>query len=192
MAVITQHAASDVDSLTRELCEKLKQRNTDIKAEFARNVETIAALERRLNLEPTQSSLSDMLATSPVENNSKGRPSNPAAAPAYKRNVFFGLTQKAAAIKLLKITGQPMKINDMLETLERSDYHFKAQNPYRILWKTLSEADEIQKQGGWFGLKEWRENGNVQISPYQMPADDVVDFRNSHDTPESGETPAKE
>lgn len=183
---------TDVDALTRELLEKLKNRNAEIRGEIAVNLETIAVLERRLHLEPSQTSSATPI-TVPVapvvESTTKGSDSN---GPIYQRNVFFGLTQKGAVIKLLRMTGQPMKIRAMLLILERSGYHFKAQNPYRILWRTLSDADEIKKQGSLFGLKEWRGNGNSQVTPYQMPADDTVNFGDSNDTPESGETATKE
>jgi hypothetical protein len=175
---------TNVDALTRELLEKLKNRNAEIRAEIAVNLETITVLERRLHLEPSQASPAPVTA----EMTTKGSESRGMA---YQRNVFVGLTQKGAAIKLLRMTGQPMKINAILSILERSGYHFKAQNPYRILWKTLSEADEIHNRGGEFGLKEWKDNGR-STSSFQMPADDLVDFSHSSGEPESGETATKE
>jgi hypothetical protein len=179
---------TDVDALTRELLEKLKNRNAEIRKEITVNLETIVVLERRLHLEPSQASPVPVIG--PItEGAAKGSDST---GPVYQRNVFFGLTQKGAVIKLLRMTGQPMKIRAMLSILEGSGYHFKAQNPYRILWRTLSDADEIKKQGSLFGLKEWRQNGNAQAAPYQMPADDAVDFRDSNDTSESGEIATKE
>jgi len=42
----------------------------------------------------------------------------------------------------------------MIATLTRSGFSFKAQSPYRVLWKTLGETSEVKKQGSLYGLKE--------------------------------------
>src|SRR5882757_1872490 len=109
MAIITpMHLKNDVDSLTRELLERLKNRNAALRAELANNLETISVLEKRLNLQPTQGSLIDIIAATPLANrNPEGQEQRVAT---FKNSVFFGLTQKDAVVKLLRLTGQPMKI----------------------------------------------------------------------------------
>jgi hypothetical protein len=154
---------TDTEALTRQLLEMLKARNAEIGAELAMNLDTIAQLERQLHLEPSQFSPTPMIVSAPEKGAKTAAPAPSSLA--FQRNIFFGLTQRAAAIKLLRLTGQPMKINDILTALGRSDFHFKAKNPYRILWKTLSESEEIQKQGSLFGLKEWKNGRSQFVSP---------------------------
>jgi hypothetical protein len=150
---------NDVDSLTRELLDRLKNRNAALRAELANNQETISILEKRLNLQPTQGSLlDDTPRPSPAASGKREAGQNPIVR--FRSGTFFGLTQKDAAIKLLRLTGQPMKVGDMVESLTASGFSFKSKSAYKILWKTLSETPEVQKQGPQFGLHEWKEQGN--------------------------------
>jgi hypothetical protein len=175
----TPQIRNDVDSLTRELLDRLKNRNAALRAELANNQETISALEKRLNLQPTQGSLIEIMARTPITNeNPKEREQRVAT---FKNSVFFGLTQKDAVIKLLRLTGQPMKIATIIESLTGSGFSFKSKSPYRVLWKTLSEAPEIQKQGALFGLREWKEQGQIVQSANGAPAHS--DPENAEDEP---------
>jgi hypothetical protein len=163
-----QNKNNDVDSLTRELLDRLKNRNVALRTELANNQETIAVLEKRLNLQPSQGSLIDMIAATPIENRKTDKQEEPPAT--FKRNVFFGLTQKDAAVKLLRLTGQPMKLGPIVESLMSSGFSFKSKSPYKVLWKTLSETPEIQKQGPLFGLREWKEQGQFTTTANGGPA----------------------
>lgn len=183
MAIITRYLESDVDTLTRNLLQKLKARNAEIATELDRNREAIVVLERRLNLQPSESQPPFVMATSKPALNGSSQ-STPELS--FRPQTFFGLKQKQAAIKLLRVMAQPMTINQIIETLKRSGFSFKAQSPYRVLWATLTQAEEIQKQGSLFGLKEWKETSRTQ-PPVTMPVDETVDFGQSNDEPESVE-----
>ena len=93
----------------------------------------------------------------------------------FRNGVFFGLTQKEAVIKLLKLMNQPMKIGDMVESLTGSGFAFKTKSPYRVLWKMCSDTPEIQKQGSWFGLREWKEQGNSGNGKFEVPSEEPED-----------------
>jgi hypothetical protein len=149
----------DVDSLTRQLLERLRSRNAALQSELQTNQETIGLLEKRLNLQPTQGAFASFTGSVQVKRvTPEGQEENITK---FKSNVFFGLTQKEAVIKLLRLTGEPMKINTMVESLTGSGFSFKSKSPYRVLWKMMSETPEIQKQGSLFGLREWKEQGNA-------------------------------
>jgi hypothetical protein len=147
---------SEVDVLTRELLEKLRARNVELKDEMARNLEVINVLERRVNLAPMEESAEAFVSTPEIYQSSDTR--RPGTRFTFKRDAFLGLKLKQAVIALLGAAGTPMGINDILEILEASGYQFKVRSPHRVLGRVLSEAPEVQKQGTLFLLKDW--NGN--------------------------------
>ncbi len=185
---------NDVDSLTRELLEKLRATNEDLKAQVAKNLDTIKVLERRLNLVPMDGSLLESILTSATVPQVQQKESSGADKPAtrftFKRNAFFGLKQKQAVIALLRAVGEPLVINDMLEILQGTGYPFGAQSPYRVLHGILRDAPEIQKQGTSYGLKEWQ--GKPPANGHHANKPRLVGLQPGHPEPHVGPEPPED
>jgi hypothetical protein len=187
MAIITPHGIGDVDSLTRELLEKLRANNAELKAQVAKNLETIAVLERRLNLVPMDESVLTSGLVPDVQQKESSGVDKPSDRFTFKRNAFFGLKQRQAVIALLRAVGEPLAINDMLEILQATGYPFGAQSPYRVLHGTLREAPEIQKQGTSYGLKEWQ--GKPPANGHSANKPRLVGLQPGHPEPHVGSEP---
>jgi hypothetical protein len=178
---------NDVDGLTRELLEKLRASNADLKVQLAKNLETIAVLERRLNLVPMEESAQASVTMPEVQQRESSGVDKPAARFTFRRNAFFGLKQKQAVIALLSAVGEALTINEMLEILKATGYPFNAQSPYRVLHGILREAPEIQKQGSSYGLKEWQ--GKPPANGHHASKPRLVGLQPGHPEPHVGPEP---
>lgn len=152
-----QPRGSEVESLTRELLDKLRAHRAELEAEIARTSETISVLERQLSLPPTEAKVVHGPTIFAEGRKDEALLENVNRF-AFKRNAFFGKTQRDAVVALLRAVREPLTINQMIDTLKSTGYQFKAQSPYRVLYGILRDAPEIQKHGTQYGLVEWKDS----------------------------------
>lgn len=156
----------------------LRTHQSRLRTESVKVGEAISALERLLeNSSCTASGVSVV-----GVRHAQSRAAGARVALAFPPQTFAGLSQRRAAIELLRKVGQPMAMLDILETLERSGYGFRAKSPYHSLFAAMSRAPEIVKRGNTWDLSERAAN------PGEPPG--AVESPEAHTAVSAGEAPA--
>lgn len=75
----------------------------------------------------------------------------------FHPGALFGLSQREAAVEVLRRYNRPLTMIEILEILQREKFAFETQNPYQSLFKAMTRSKDFVKHGKQWGLnsKDW-------------------------------------